>query len=283
MRKLWFLASALAMGMFSLAMTSQARADQWSKSYTVSGHADLHVNVNDGNVTVHSSDQNQITAHVETTNWTIPGDVRITESQNGSHVEIEIHVPNLHFSWRNHSLRLELSVPRNLDLDIHTGDGNISSDSLAGRVQLDTGDGNINANNLAGDVRLHTGDGYIEGTGFAGSLDGDTGDGHIHIGGRFDGLKLHTGDGSIEVRVAQDSKMTSEWTLRTGDGSVTVQLPSNFNAQLDAHTGDGHINLEFPVTVSGSLDPTSLRGKINNGGETLMIRSGDGSIHIEKY
>ena len=51
---------------------------------------------------------------------------------------------------------------------------------------------------------------------------------------------------------------------------------------LDAHTGDGNITLDIPIKVSGSLSHSSVHGKLNDGGPTLSISSGDGSIHLAK-
>jgi hypothetical protein len=76
--------------------------------------------------------------------------------------------------------------------------------------------------------------------------------------------------------------MSSSWRVRTGDGHVDVRLPENFAADLDAHTGDGKITIEFPTTVSGSLNNSELRSKLNGGGETLLVRTGDGPIHIRR-
>jgi hypothetical protein len=73
--------------------------------------------------------------------------------------------------------------------------------------------------------------------------------------------------------------------LRTRDGSVSLRLPQDIAADLDAHTGDGRIDSDFPVTVSGSslTDSKSVRGRLNGGGPLLEIRTGDGSIHISRY
>ena len=76
--------------------------------------------------------------------------------------------------------------------------------------------------------------------------------------------------------------MTSAWRIRTGDGSVTLRLPENFTADLDAHTGDGKITVDFPVTASGSLGRSELRGKLNGGGQTLVVRTGDGPIRLHR-
>jgi len=263
-----------------------ARADEWSKSYKVSGHADVHVTTDDGDVIVTSADQKQIDVRVETQGFKIsPSDVHVEETQSGDQVTLHVRMP--HFNWfsfggRSKWVHVELHVPRECDLDIHTGDGNVTSTAVTGRVRIDTGDGNISASALKGDLHLHTGDGHIEADGLDGALDVDTGDGHVRIDGRFDSLNVRTGDGSIEAKVQNGSKVAGSWKMHSGDGHINVCLPSDLGAELDAHTGDGKITLDIPVTVSGSLSHSTIHGKLNGGGGILSISSGDGSIHVQR-
>ncbi|MGC1105397.1 MAG: DUF4097 family beta strand repeat-containing protein, partial [Candidatus Acidiferrales bacterium] len=251
----------------------------------LTGRPNLRVITNDGHVDLYASSGNQIDAHVTTNGWPI-GDrgVRITESQTGNEVDLEVHVPSFHFSfgWNNRSVRIELNVPREADFDISTGDGGVTSQAFHGQLRISTGDGNIEANGLTGQVRLHSGDGHIQGTGFDGELRADSGDGRIDITGRFDTLALESGDGSVNAEVSSGSKIANDWSVRSGDGSVTLRLPDGLNADLDAHTGDGHITLDFPVTTSGIISGTTIHGKIGAGGPPLLVHTGDGSIHISK-
>ena len=266
------------------AFAAPARADVWSKSYQLTGKPQLTVAAGDGSVTIVARNQNQIDAHVTTTGWRIGPDVKIEEHQTGNTVEIDIRIPHGYFNFfpREHNLHVELDVPRSADLNIHTGDGAISCDAVSGNVALDSGDGSISAQGLSGSVRLHTGDGSIQASGIDGSLIATSGDGRITVGGRFDSLRLHSGDGSIEASAANGSRISSTWSVASGDGSIRVTLPANFSADLDAHTGDGRITVGFPVTVSGTLNRSSFRGKLGAGGGQFVLRSGDGSIHIEK-
>jgi DUF4097 and DUF4098 domain-containing protein YvlB len=225
------------------------------------------VETNDAGVEVHSVDGNQVAARVVTRDVKISDhDVRITERQDGDQIRIELHRPTHHFCIGicNQSVRVELTVPRATDLNVHTGDGAIDVDHIRGAA------------------RLETGDGHIEARSFDGTLDVDTHDGHVRTDGRYDHLDVHTGDGSVEVEVANGSAMTGPWSIRTGDGRITLRLPADFSAELDAHSGDGHIEADIPVTVSGNLRGNSLRGRMNNGGQLLEIRSGDGNIRIDK-
>jgi hypothetical protein len=200
-------------------------------------------------------------------------------------VEIRVRAPNTNWQFFNigrRFIRVELRVPRDSDLDIHTGDGSVSLEGVSGRIKADTGDGRITARDMKGEVRLHTGDGLIEGDGFDGMLDAHTGDGRIQVRGRFDSLRLRTGDGSIEAAAEPHSMFESDWSVHTGDGSILLRLPSDFSAELDATTGDGRIRSDLPVTTTGSRGRRSLRGKIAGGGGLLQVHTGDGSITLER-
>ena len=66
------------------------------------------------------------------------------------------------------------------------------------------------------------------------------------------------------------------------DGAVTLEVPQNLAADVDLHTGDGHIDLDLPVTTEGKIRENEIRGKLNGGGNLLMIHTGDGSIRLRK-
>jgi hypothetical protein len=102
----------------------------------------------------------------------------------------------------------------------------------------------------------------------------------INVRGRFDVLDLRTGDGGIEATAEAGSKVEAAWSLRSGDGGITLRLPEGLSADLDAHTGDGGIVLDKPVTVRGTISPDTVRGKLGAGGLPLQIHTGDGSIRL---
>lgn len=278
-------ALALFMAAIALATPATARADEWNKKYTFSGKPDLRVETGDGDVEIATGPANEITARVDAQGYKInSGDLRVEESQDGNRIRILVRTHNhfTFFSVGHRGLKVQITVPAQSDMEIRTGDGNVNSSPVEGKISIDTGDGNVNANGLHGDIRLHSGDGHIEGQNFAGNLSVDTGDGHINVTGRFDVLYLKTGDGGIDAQADPGSKIASPWTVHSGDGHINLKVPSDFNADLDAKTGDGHITLDFPVSVSGALSESRIHGKLNAGGGSLAVSSGDGSIHIAK-
>jgi hypothetical protein len=79
--------------------------------------------------------------------------------------------------------------------------------------------------------------------------------------------------------------MSADWSIATGDGSVSIDLPDHFNAELDAHSGDGSVDLGagLKLTIQGTLHAPrhTLRGTLGSGGHLLTVRSGDGSIMLK--
>jgi len=277
---------AIAAALFAL-VAIPARAQQpWSKVYKVTGRPDVRVETNDAAIEVDSSDAAQVSAQVVTRGYAISSDeVRIDRDvQDGNHIELSVHVPSSHWSWgtSNRSVRILLTVPRSANLNLRSGDGQLRAHGVTGDLQLETSDGSIEVSELRGSIRLHTGDGHIEASAVDGSLDASTSDGHLRVRGRFDALRLETGDGSVTAEVLSGSKLNGNWSIHTGDGSVTVRLPDGLAADIEAHTGDGTISSQLPLMVSGILGRRDLTGKLAGGGPTLQIRTGDGSIRLER-
>ncbi len=275
----------LLAGFLLLGVSSPALAAQhWSKNFAVKGTPEVVVRAGDGNVEVIPGDAQTVKAEVHVVGWEIgPGEVEISDSQTGDRVEIRIRVPH-RWNWHSgrRSIDVFLTVPQKVNFDLDTRDGRVEVRGVAGNLRGHTGDGSILVSDVEGQFDLTTGDGRVEISNSQGRLRGHTGDGSIRVDGVFSDLQLETGDGSIEASLREGSKMEGSWSLRTGDGHIRVTLPVTFAADLHAHTGDGRITLDVPVTVSGAISSTEIRGKLNGGGPTLSLRSGDGSISVEK-
>jgi len=280
------LAGIGTLALAAMAFTAgSARAEEWTKSYTVSGRAHVRVDSNDGAVRVTTGDSKQIELRVTYSGYTLDKNLTITSRQDGDQVEFSARVHNsMNWGWggMHRTLRLEVHMPREADLNVDTGDGSVEAQALTGNLNIHTGDGHIRVDGAKGDIRLRTGDGSIEGRDLDGRLEADTGDGHVTVEGRFDSLNIKTGDGSITARAGAGSKLASGWTIHTGDGSVDMSIPGDLQANIEASTNDGRISLGIPVTVEGTFSTSKISGKMNGGGQPLTIHTGDGSIHLSK-
>ncbi len=242
-------------------------ADDWSKTYPVTGTPELRVDSGDGSIDVTAWDRPEIAVHVTTKGWSIgQHGVRIDEHQAGNLVELELHFPHEGFSFGIviREVHIAIQVPRQLTADLHTSDGHIEVTGAKGNLTFRSGDGHITAEDVDGSVRIKTNDG------------------RVRTSGRFDALDIHTGDGSVEAQARPGSKATTEWSLTTGDGHINLALPADFSAGLEIHTGDGKITSDLPITMSGVFGRNDLRGKLNSGGPLLRIRTGDWSIRLAR-
>ena len=252
--------------MLLFAPVLSASAEEWTKTFTVTGKPAVEVQADDGNVRVRSCDCNTVAARVLSQGYRA-NELKITSSQTGDRIELEVLTHGIHFGIGFHRQRLdiELTMPRESALTVRTGDGNIDAEQLKGEFRLSTGDGNIELRSLDG------------------ALQAKSGDGHMDVAGRFDALDLQSGDGSIRAEIAEGSKINSGWSVHTGDGRITMRVPKDFSAELDVHSSDGHVHSELPVTMDNfdSKHENDLHGKLNSGGGELRLRSGDGSIYLE--
>lgn len=296
--------TACAALLATMASAPRAKATDWTRNYNITGRANVRIDTNDGSVRVSTSDAKSVQFRVEYEGYELEKNLHIEASQSGDSVELIARTTGhwgFSFGWHNsRRLHIEVIMPRQADLDAHTGDGSVEAAAIEGRVKVYTGDGSIRANTLngaidlhtndgsinvdtlKGDMRIHTGDGSIEARELDGKLDADSGDGHVRISGRFDALNIKTGDGSVDARVQAGSKMSTSWSVRTGDGSVDLALPGDFQANIDASTGDGRISLSLPVTIEGTYRNSEIHGKLNGGGQPLTIHTGDGSIRLSR-
>jgi hypothetical protein len=242
-----------------------ASAEEWKRDFTVGAHPQLRIQTNDARVEVRGVPGSSISARVVTEGWHIgPGELSVMARQSGDSIFLQVKIPErtIHFNFGNRSVRIEVNVPQATVLDLASSDGSLHISGIKGEARLATSDGAIHADNFDGNLHARTSDGAVE------------------VGGRFDLLDLNTSDGHISADVWKGSHMNGGWNLHTADGSITLRLPDDLPAFLDAWTNDGHIDLQLPVEVSGRAEKNRVRGKIHGGGPTLQIHTADGSITL---
>lgn len=288
--------------LLAVGLVSEARAEEYLKSYAVSGRPDVRIHVDDSTVHVVTSDTQQVEFHVTAEGFSainIGGKLHVDSHQDGNQVELTVRVEHgVTIGINTRRLSTEVRMPRNADLQletsdgrvdvsdlngnisVHTSDGGVKVSKLSGAIDISSKDGAIAARSLSGTIKLHSGDGRIDGIQLDGKCEASTKDGRINVDGRFDSLDIKSGDGSVTASAGPGSQMSSTWSIATSDGSVEVAIPKDLKANLDASTRDGHISLGLPVSVEGDLGKSKVRGTLNGGGPTLYIHTGDGSIHL---
>jgi DUF4097 and DUF4098 domain-containing protein YvlB len=276
------------------------------KTFKVTGHPELILDTFDGSIELHSWDRNEIEVEIEkrAMEQVLIDEIKVDAQQQGDKITVKITGPT---RMQHHGVtigvnvsptaRLRVAVPRSINLSAISGDGSIKAEAIDGIIVLRTTDGSVTGARLGGDIQIRSGDGSIRLSDTIGKLDLETTDGSIGIEARPTVLRARTGDGSIRATIAPETVMTDNWELTTSDGTVTVTLPGQFNAELDAETSDGSVRANHPLLTDSQRERgegdgddrqerrerrRSLRSKMGDGGKMLRIRTGDGSIRIER-
>jgi hypothetical protein len=256
------------------------------KTFQLTGKPDLTLHTFDGAIDIRSWDRNEVSVEVQRRAATTDDAkaLEVTTIQDGNRIVIDApgrerrHVIRIG-AWHGEGVTLIVRAPRQLTLDAQTGDGSISTADLSGTITLMSGDGSIRGERLEGAVKAHTGDGSIAIQAATGRFDLDSGDGSIRLDGRVEDLRVHTGDGSVVLTAGDGSAMKNDWSVTSGDGSISVSLPGRFDADVDAQSGDGRVRASWaPEQRVTDGDRGTFRGRLGAGGHTLRARSGDGSI-----
>jgi hypothetical protein len=141
------------------------------------------------------------------------------------------------------SVSYEVWVPKKTNLDAEAHNGGVSVEGVEGRMQLHTVNGGVHLRDVAGDVRAETTNG-----GATAYLTGST--------WRGTGLDL-----------------------QTTNGGVTLDIPKNYNADLETGTVNGGFEIEFPVTVQGFVG-RRISSKLGNGGPRIRAYTTNGGVRI---
>jgi hypothetical protein len=261
------------------------------KRFPVDGKPDVKLLTRDGAIEVRSWDRPEVLVVIEKHAFSKEAATAISvdSSQDGSHVSVEVKMAREDrlsslFWGGTGSAKLIVSVPAASDIQATTGDGAIDLDGIGGTISLRSGDGSISARNASGALAARSGDGSIRLDAIKGAVDANTGDGSIVVNGALTGVRARSGDGSIAVHAQAGSTTDTDWDISSGDGSVTVEIPESFGAELEARTGDGRVHFEGVTlsNVAGEMAPNHANGRVGAGGRAMRVRTGDGSILVKR-
>jgi hypothetical protein len=152
-----------------------------------------------------------------------------------------------------------LHVPRRVVLSVKTINGSVM---LAG---------------TEGNARLRSTNGGLKVTGARGLLDLQTTNGGINVSRSAGGVHAETTNGSIEVEL---TRVTDSVALESTNGGLTVRVPRDLRATVDAGTTNGSVHSDLEVATTAASRKRHLRGAINGGGPELRLSTTNGGIRI---
>jgi hypothetical protein len=182
-----------------------------------------------------------------------------------------------HRSWADFTVRL----PKGVHVRAASGNGDVMVTDAGADVVASSGNGDVQVNGAGGEVEASSGNGPVEVHNANGPVEASTGNGEVRVTTAHGPVSASSGNGAIEVRMTTLSDR-GDMEFHTGNGSVTVYVPANFEGELDSNTGNGRVVTDFPITVTGTLQPNRLRGTIGKGGRRIRMTSGNGSLELRK-
>ncbi len=145
------------------------------------------------------------------------------------------------------SVSYEIFVPQVSDLTVKTNNGGITVSDVRGQIHFDATNGGVHLKRVIGDVSGATVNGGIQ----------------VELAGaRWDGRQME---------------------LSTHNGGVTIAMPAQFSARIQAETGMGRISSDFPIPTDLSSDRSrKLDFNVGAGGPPIHITTGNGSIRLKR-
>jgi hypothetical protein len=147
------------------------------------------------------------------------------------------------------SVSYEVFVPQTSDLEVKSHNGAVAISDVRGQLHFEVNNGAVHLTRVAGDVSGATTNGAI-------SAD--------LTGGMWEGRQLEVG---------------------THNGAVTVTMPQNYSAHIQAENNNGGIVTDFPVTVAALSDQTKPRKvdfNLGSGGPLIHVTTNNGQVRIKK-
>jgi len=190
-------------------------------------------------------------------------------SSTGVEISSVLFPQAAHYANAQFWVQFEIAVPRNYNVEVNTGAGDITTGDIGGTALLKTQGGSISAGRV-GRVgvrevsrgrpvaRLETEGGHIKVLDVAGDLTAFTAGGHINAGNIAADASMHSGGGHIRA-----GRIGGRADLETAGGNIAVGQAENF---VNVRTGGGQIDFG---EVRGSV-----RAQTGGGGIHVMYVSG---------
>jgi len=172
-------------------------------------------------------------------------EVKIDITSSADSLKIRTKYPDRKSSNNSTTVEYTLTVPKQSHL------GKISN--VNGSVEIE---------NAGGDVAVSSVNGAVLATGLSGEA------------------QLSTVNGSVRASFAG---LKSPVSIKSVNGSVTLVLPANANADVAAETVNGEIHSDFSVQPKkGFSTGSKLQGKLGEGGPAVKLATVNGGIRLER-
>ncbi len=245
------------------------RGKQQPDVFRGTGIARIDAQAANGRITLEGSDRDEVTVRA----WkTVRGrrgvraefaeQVEVRAEQIGDELRIFAEHPPPPRGV-NFSVRYEIETPREVDVNLRTGNSKIEISGISGAIDATTANGIINLESDTGPIRARAGNGTIK----------------AELGFLVNDAEFSTANGTIGVEVR---RCIGSVAASTTNGTINLTLPADFAGLLDAEARRGRVHTDFPVPVVGRIK-NQLKGEVGGGSEAIIkLRTVNGSIRLKQ-
>ncbi len=214
---------------------------------TIAAPSVIKVDSKNGRITVKGANRSDVLVRACVRTWAkSEGEANSLAKRVNIVTSPTIHAQNT--PERNWSVSYEIHVPRNSNLDLRSSNGRISIHEVKGQINFRTSNGRITLGDVEGDVKGKTNNGRV-----TVKLSGST----------FDGNGLD---------------------VKTNNGRISLYIPTNFSANVEAGTGNGKFSSDFEaLSIKGKkrkYGSNKVSASINGGGAPIRVTTGNGRVSI---
>ena len=181
----------------------------------------------------------------------------------------------------NAKVRFTVTLPRGVHLKAASGNGEVGVQNAGGDVVATSGNGRVSVVVAAGSVKATSGNGVVEVLDAGGPVTAHSGNGRVRVTTALGPVNATSGNGDIDVEM-YELRGSDDMTFTSGNGTISIAVPRDFDAEVESSSGNGRFRTDFPVTVQGRLDPNRFRGTIGRGGRLIKMSTGNGNLELRR-
>lgn len=233
--------------------------EEFLQRYQVRSGTIIDIYNPNGSVTISGWDQDEV--EIAAVKESVIGPEALEETEIFIDIADRLVIETVHPSTNYQVVvNYEIKVPVDLLVGVvECSNGTIVVESVSGNLKISTSNGNITASEINGIVTAGSSNGNIVARGVK------------SLG------KITTSNGNIEAEL---HNLYGNLTIETVNGSITLALSANLEADIAANTSNGTITTGALKVDVIELEQTALKGKLNGGGHRIDLATSNGSIEL---
>jgi hypothetical protein len=178
----------------------------------------------------------------------------------GDELNIEAEMPS---GSRPYGASFNITAPESTDLSLSTTNGDVSVTSTVGSINANTTNGNVELTGTTGTASVSTTNGRLNAM--------------VHSGAFYGA----TSNGAVDCDIAALG-VAEDIGLATTNGKVTLLLPDNVSAVIEATNTNGLITIyDFTVTYETQTEH-HVRARIGSGASSITITTTNGDVVVRR-